>query len=153
MKKAEKTLLEAISGLLSGSMLGIEELHGDPEEREHSHRQQFMWSHIEEAFRNKIVDSPFHDSIKSAFHVVHSYKYLDDPRFMPALLAEMRSRAVPKEEMDKAVEAVKSVTKEVLKDGTERDFGWNEKLDEIVTMIQDVDRKVEKTEPFTGGVV
>ena len=149
MNVNETLLMEAVKNLLHGSMLGI-----DPhEDSDDSHHQQFTWSKIEESFRSKVNDSPFHDSITSAFHAVHSYKYLDDPKFIPAMQAELRSRAVPLKEQNMAIEAIKKTAVEILKDSCERDAGWSEELKSIVDMIQNPERKVEKTEPFTGGVV
>ncbi len=150
MKNEERMLFEAVKGMLHGSILGIKDLHGDPKDHEHSHNQQFAWSNIQEAFSSKIVDSPYYDSIRSAFTAVHSHKYLDDPKFAQAFIAELRSRAVPAEEQKNAITAYRKTISDVLKDDDERAFGWNENLDEIAERMQDLESE-GKTEPFTGG--
>jgi hypothetical protein len=148
MKNEEHMLFEAVKGMLHGSILGIKHLHGDPEDHEHSHNQQFAWSNAQEAFSSKIVDSTFYDSIRSAFTAVHSHKYLDDPKFLPAFVAELKSRAIPGVDQKSAVDAYKEVIKDLKND--ERSAGWNENLDEIAERMQDLESEGE-SEPFTGG--
>jgi len=152
MNDNEKLLVEAVQGLLHGSLLGIKELHGDPKDHEHSHNQQFAWSNIQEAFATKILDSAFYDSVRSAFTAVHSHKYIDDPKFAPAFMAEMRSRAIPTTDQEKAIEALKTVVKEALDQKDERSKGWSENLDEIAKRMQDLESEPESNKPFTGGM-
>ena len=154
MDQNEALLLEGIKGLFNSQTLGLKQLHGTPESHEHSHFAQFGWAGIEDVFNTKIIGSPFHEAIRSAFHVIHSYKYLDNPSFGMSFISEMQARAVPQVEQQKAIKALQETIKETLKDvGDEQSMGWNPQLDEIIDMVQNLSREPQKTEPFTGGIL
>lgn len=173
MKKTKKMLLEAINSFLNEEMdVGVSSSDVD----ETSHTQWFQWENINDMYRMEISNSAFYESISSAFYMVHSLKYLEDPSFGKLFISEMKNRAVPSDQMNLAFEALKKVIKdqngefpEYLKDygnmvaeistengsiprkWSERDAGWNPNIDEINNMTRNADNYKGKSEPFTGG--
>lgn len=149
LNKNEKTLLEAVKGLLSQDALGI---HFKSDE-ETSHTSQFRWEGIDDAFALKVSNSPFFESMTSAFYAVHSHKYIDHPTFKLALVQELKSRAVPEKSIEEAVKALDGIINELsAKKPSERDAGWNPNIDEITEMTRNADnRKPKREAPFTGG--
>lgn len=150
LKKTESILLEAISGYMKErTLLGLDKT----EPTEVSHTSQFRWESLKDEFALKIADSKFFESITSAFNAVHSYKYIDHPTFCIAFTAELKSRAVPADEIDKACKAVESLVNGLTADKpSERDAGWNPNLAEIAKMTRKADNHpMERPTPFTGG--
>lgn len=149
LSKNEKTLLEAVKGLLSQDALGI---HFKNDE-ETSHTSQFRWEGIDDAFALKVSNSPFFESMTSAFYAVHSHKYIDHPTFKLALVQELKSRAVPENSIEEAVKALDGIINELsAKKPSERDAGWNPNIGEITDMTRNADTRTPKREaPFTGG--
>lgn len=147
-KKLNQAITEAVKGMLNDSTLGL----GSSKD-ETSHTSQFRWEGIDDAYALKVSDSPFFESITSAFFQVHSYKYIDHPTFKLSLESELRNRALPTEEIDRAMGAVDSLVEELSKTKpTERDAGWNPNIAEIADMTRNADnRKLDRPEPFTGG--
>jgi len=143
-----KAITEAVKGMLSDSILGL-----DTSKDETSHTSQFRWEGIDDAYALKVSDSTFFESITSAFFQVHSYKYIDHPTFKLSLETELKNRALPVEEIDKAVKAVDALVEELsVKKPTEKDAGWNPAMREIADMTRNADnRKLDRPEPFTGG--
>ncbi len=149
LSKHETSLLEAVAGYLrERAVLGLPKA---PEET--SHTSQFRWESLKDAFALKVAESAFYESVTSAFHAVHSYKYIDHPTFKLALSAELKSRAVPTEEINKALKAVDALVEGLsAKNPSERDAGWNPQIDEIADMTRNADTRTPKREaPFTGG--
>jgi hypothetical protein len=152
MNNPENALLEAIHNLFhdSSELLGIAK--GKPDE-EISHRFEHQWNAIEYSYAMKSVDSPFHESLSSAFHDIHSYKYLNDPTFAIALDKRLSAIGVPIEERKNAIEYLDDVIKEFGgKNFEEKESGWHPQLDEIAKMTREVNnRKAEVTTPYSGG--
>lgn len=149
LNKQEQTLLEAVKGLLSQDALGV---HFKSDE-ETSHTSQFRWEGIDDAFALKVSESPFFESITSAFYSVHAHKYIDHPTFKLALVQELKSRAVPEKAIKEAVKALDGIINELSeKKPSERDAGWNPNIAEITDMTRNADDREPKREaPFTGG--
>jgi hypothetical protein len=149
LSKKENAILEAVSSMLQqSSKLGLQD-SGE----ETSHNSQFRWEGIDDAFALKVNDLTFYEAVTSAFHKVHSYKYIDHPTFKLALVTELKSRAVPQVEIDEACKAVDGLLNELSADKpSERDAGWHPNIDEIADMTRNADnRKAKRDEPFTGG--
>lgn len=145
----EAALVEAVAGFLrERAILGLPEAP-----KEVAHTSQFRWESVKDAFALKLSDSAFYESLTSAFHQVHSYKYVDHPTFCLALEAELKSRAVPTEEINKAIKVLTSLVEGLsASKPSERDAGWNPQLDEIADMTRNADSRTPKREaPFTGG--
>lgn len=149
LNKNERTLLEAVKGMLSQDALGM---HFTSDE-ETSHTSQFRWEGIDDAFALKVSNSPFFESVTSAFYAVHSHKYIDHPTFKLALVSELKNRAVPEVAIAEAVKALDGLINELsAKKPSERDAGWNPQIAEIADMTRNADtREMKRTDPFTGG--
>jgi hypothetical protein len=142
MNKSESMFLEAIGNLLKNN-----ESLGQVEKKETSHFFEEQWNNLEQEFALKVVDSPFHEELTSAFKSVHSYKYLDDPTFTLSLTKRLKTRAVPQEEIDKAVKASEKIISE-----NEQASGWNPNMEALRDVTTNADNRTPKQEkPFTGG--
>jgi hypothetical protein len=169
-EKIEKLLAEAVRGYMSSddAMLGLsyhDKKPGKLDDKESSHFQWHQWEYIDDSFSEKVVDSPFFESLCAAFFKIHSYKYLDDGSFPLALESELRSMGVPQIECVKAYKAIKEIVEEhkgnsdcwtvyteYSKGWGERDAGWNPAMDEIADMTRNADQREPKADdPFTGG--
>lgn len=137
----ERMLAEAVDTMLRHEPeLGLS-FHKDKEEG--SHFTQFKHEQILEMFELKTIDLIHHDAIVSAFNKVHSYKYIDDPKFIEAFEKELTWHGVPKYEIKDAIKAVNDVMADLAKDENIdpeefklQDAGWNPKLDEIKEVSQ-----------------
>jgi hypothetical protein len=149
MNAEEKALLEAVGNMLQqNAKLGLS-VHSDKEEN--SHNMQFEWEGIDDVFKLKTQNLSFQDAIVSAFFMVHSYKYIDDAKFLIAFEKELEARAVPQEEIDKALNIVIDMKSELEKDD-ERSYGWNQDMEGLKDVTTNADdRKSKPSEPFTGG--
>jgi hypothetical protein len=149
MKDNEKVVLEALQSLLNQrAKLGL----SSHEEIDTSNSAQDRWESISEAFKLKIVDSPFFDSISSAFRQTHDYKYVCNPTFKVAFESELKSRGIPHTEIAKAIDAVDSIVETLKKEPCESGAGWNPALAEIVDLTTHADdRKPKKSDPPHGG--
>lgn len=170
-EKLEKLLAEAVRGYMSSddAMLGLDYHNRKPgklDDSESSHYQWHQWEYIDDSFSEKVVDSPFFESLTSAFFKIHSYKYLDDSTFPLSLEQEFRSMGLPREDCIKAYKAISEILKEHKgntkcwdehiehsKSWGERDAGWNPAMKEITDMTRNADNRDPKKseEPFTGG--
>ena len=150
LKKSEELLLEAIGSLLSQkARLG---LPSENDYEETSHHSQYRWETIQEAFRLKIINSPFFDSMSSAFKQVHDYKYITHPTFKLALENELKGRGIPLNEIDTALKAVDTLVEGCKKDENERSSGWNPNMKDLVDVTTNADTRTAKpSKPFTGG--
>lgn len=151
MKDIERNLVEGISNLFKNSRSELGIAQTDVEETSHSH--EFQSRSLEEAFALKMNDSAFYESLRSAFHDIHSYKYLDDPTFAISLTKRMTAIGIPKEERQKAITALEELKKEFQsEDFEEKQSGWNVNIDTIADMTRNANnRKAERSRPFTGG--
>lgn len=161
LKKNEKNLVEALKNFLQqDAKLGLA-IHDNEET---SHNIQFQWEGINDAFRLAINESPFHDSISSAFYAIHSFKYLDDPLFELDLKQELLSRAIPKEEINKTMNIIHMLREniggskktdnqiELFRLGDEKSSGWNEQLKELADLTNYTSQlETKQSKPFTGG--
>lgn len=151
MTREEQLLLEAIKNNLfhnSERSLGI--TPGGVKETSNFFEHQ--WNSIEASFALKAAGSPFMESLTSAFHDIHSYKYLDDPTFGVALDKRLSAIGIPTEERKNAIRYVEDIRKEYGKDFQEKASGWNPHLDEIADMTRNANqRKSEVTKPYSGG--
>ena len=148
MDNGEKAILEALSALLRhNAKLGL------PVNNETSHQSQFRWEGIDDAYALKTAESPFSDSITSAFFAVHSHKYIDNPTFKLSFEKEMTGRAIPTPEREQAVKYLDEMVNELSATKlSEQDAGWNPAMDEIVDLTSNADNRTPKaSEPFTGG--
>ncbi len=70
---------------------------------------------------------------------MHNYKYLDDTTFVEAFDAELASQGVPTNERQKAAKLIPTIIKELSEESaqwSERDYGYNPNLDEIIDISQ-----------------
>lgn len=149
MQKKEQVVLEALQSLLNQkARLGL----STHDEIDASHSSQDAWESISEAFKLKIIDSTFFDSISSAFRQTHDYKYVSNPTFKVAFESELRNRGIPPIEIKKAIAAVDSIIETMDKKPCEQSAGWNPALDDIVSMTKHADtRTPEKSNVPSGG--
>lgn len=135
LSDTERLLAEAIDTMLRHEpMLGLS-VH-DKTNKERSHFVQFKHEQINEMFELETIDLVHHDGVVSAFSKVHSYKYLDDPKFCEAFRKELKWHNVPAEEQSIAEDACCKVIDKLCKEGKVsnwdmRSVGWNPQLDEI----------------------
>jgi hypothetical protein len=139
LNKTERLLAEAIDTMLRHNpKLGLS-FHDGTEET--SHFTQFKHEQINEMFELETTDLVHHDGTCSAFNKVHSYKYVDDPKFIEAFKKELSWQAVPDDERAIAEAAVGKVLTKLAKEAGIKEFdlqsvGWNPKLDEIQEISQ-----------------
>lgn len=149
MKQEERVVLEAVKSMLNQkAKLGL----AGHENLDDSHSSQDRWESISEAFKLKIVESPFFESISSAFRQTHDYKYICNPTFKEAFERELRNRGIPHIEIKKAIAAVDSIVESLTKEPCESAAGWNPAIADIAEMTREADsRKPEKSDPPSGG--
>jgi hypothetical protein len=152
MKDSEKLLLEAVRSMLRQDVkLGLAYHKPDQVKRESSHFMQFQRETIDDMYQLAISESKFADSITAAFSKVHCHKYIDDPTFKLAMDAEMRSMGLPKEDRELAIKSLDKVIKELV-EGGERGAGWNPRMDDLVDLTSNADkREMTHEAPWTGG--
>lgn len=138
LTQAEKNLVEALDTLLQDdTKLGLK-IHDD-EHASIERGYEYLHNQIDEMFAIKTAELVHSDSIRRAFTRIHNYKYIDDPSFIITMDKEMVGQAVPAAERQKAVEIITSVIEELKSDQTawaEKDFGFNQNLDEIKEISQ-----------------
>lgn len=147
----EKLLLEAFKNALGDDALGF--LPKDKQTKETSHSRQFKYEDINDMMFLKVNTSSFSDAIMAAFYQVHSYKEITDPTFELSFMKNLKAMGIPKTEQEKALTGVRSVVKELSKDGFkgEADYGWNPHMDEIVDVTSNADnRKAKNDIPFSN---
>jgi hypothetical protein len=149
--KLENMLLESIKNLLYKNEFNISE----EKEPEHAHNTQFQWEDINRDFALEIKDSDFFDSLNSVFYNVHSYKWIDDPKFEDAMIDLLHSQGIPKEDIVLSIKALNKVREQYLgKDKEyEKDVGWHQNLKDIENTTKNKsDSEVSDTnkETFSG---
>lgn len=150
LNKSEKAILEAVGNLLNqDAKLGLT-IHND---KEISHLSQFRWEGIDDLFTLKASNSPYKDSLTSAFYAVHSHKYIDHPTFKLSLEKELTARGVPTVAREAAMKFVDAIIEDLsAKNPSEHDAGWNPHMKDIVDLTSNADNRTPKREePFTGG--
>lgn len=119
---------------------------------ETAHTSQFRWEGIDDAFKLKVGDSPYADSITSAFFQTHSYKYLDNPTFKLSFERELRQRAIPNSEIHGALSHLDNMVNDLSNNPPEQDAGWNPDLDAIADLTSNADNRTPSPlDPHTGG--
>jgi hypothetical protein len=155
LKKDEKAILEAVSGMLQqDAKLGLGIHKGAVGfEKTSDHHSQFRWEGIDDLFTLEMSGSPHKDAVTSAFYAVHAHKYVDHPTFKLALEKEMKARAVPTPVREEALSKVDKIVEDLgPKNPSEQDAGWNPDMKGIVDVTTNAhDRKAKDSEPFTGG--
>lgn len=148
MTGLERMLCEAVGNMLrEKSSLGIVDAG-----EEIAHSMQFQWEGIEEMFALKTMDSKFHNEVTAAFHQIHSYKFIDHPRFALALEDHLKSRGVPAEEIQKAVKVIEEIKKELGGENfQETAKGWHKDLKEIADITTNADDRKPKNEEANSG--
>lgn len=127
MNNDEQILINAVNILLEDEINNIGLPKDDQTHRRLNNSTQFTEQNINVEFRNQIADLVHYESVCAAFSKVHSHKTVSNPTFTESMVAEMQSMAVPKEEQQKALDAVNKIAK----DDTEVDDGYNSQLDSI----------------------
>lgn len=127
LSEDEKLLVEAFRGALrdqiglKGHQPQIEEL----DERERG--SEYLHQQIDELFHHKTADLDHHTGVCAAFARVHSYKYVDDPRFKTVMDREMKAQAIPTEDRQRACDTIDAIIAELKRENrswSEQDAGW-----------------------------
>lgn len=135
LSQNESLLLEAVKSMLSGkAKLGLAVHEKSEAVKDDASSLQFLHENIEQQFHLDTYELPQRDSICAAFHKVHSYKYITDPKFTEDLIREFKAMAVPGEQQEKALDVVTKILKEMKSNNgwVEKDAGWHPQLDEIL---------------------
>jgi hypothetical protein len=121
-------------------------------EKETAHTSQFRWEGAGDAFKLKVVGTPYEDAVTSSFFQTHNYKYLDDPTFKLSFERELRGRALPEKEISSAMTHLDSLISDLSKNPSEQDAGWNPNMADLRDVTSNADSRTPKsTEPFSGG--
>lgn len=140
LNKNEKLLVEGITSMLhQDTKLGLAFHDQDKKEDQAEQGYQYLHEQIDDMFLLKAAELQHSESVTAAFRKIHGYKYLEDWTFMPAMDKEMINKAVPREERMKALEFIPKIVEELRSEQhiwSERDSGFNPKLDEIRKVSQ-----------------
>ncbi len=132
----EKLVLEAFETLLSQDAelgLSVHDYSKDSLERGF----EYLHNHIDDMFHMKSAELSHTDGINAAFSKVHSYKYIDDPKFATAMQKEMVAQGIPADEREKAVAFLDDIInelKEEQQEWAEKDSGFNPEIEEVTSM-------------------
>jgi hypothetical protein len=130
----DKLVLEAIANMLhdEGSiglpLNDVDDLNAD------ERGSQYLHSSIDDLFTLKANRLMHAESVISAFHKVHSHKYVTDFSFVTAMDKEMRARGVPTEERTQAMLFIPDIMEQLnreQKEWCEQDAGFNPRLSEV----------------------
>jgi polyhydroxyalkanoate synthesis regulator phasin len=151
----EKLVLEAFNSLLNqDAELGLS-IH-DYKDESIERGFEYLHNHIDDLFKVKSAELTHTDGINSAFSKVHTYKYIDDPKFATAMQKEMVAQGVPANERAKAVEFLDTIIdqlKDEQQEWAEKDSGFNPNLDEIMSMPESEDEfTIEDSDLNEGNV-
>lgn len=140
LSSVEQLLIEELKSLLDGKVdLGLS-VHKKDNILDTSNAFQLLHENINQQFHLDTTDLPHHDGICAAFTKVHSYKYLDDPKFIEDLRKEFTGQAIPAEEMTAALAIVEKIRNKIAsgknKEFQEKDAGWHPELDEVLAAAQ-----------------
>ena len=145
----EKLVLEAFDSLLNQDAelgLSMHDYKDDSIERGF----EYLHNHIDDLFRVRSAELSHTDGINASFSKVHTYKYIDDPKFITAMEKEMVAQGIPANERAKAVEFLSKIIdqlKEEQQEWAEKDSGFNPNLDEVTEMPEvDQDFSIEDTD-------
>jgi hypothetical protein len=133
LNKNEKALLEALDTYLQqDAKLGLS-IHGD-DDKDGERSFAYLHEQINDMFAVKAAELTHAEGVCRAFTKVHNYKYLDDWSFGMAMDKEMITQAVPLAERLEALKFVNRIMEELRteqQEWSERDAGFNPRLDEI----------------------
>lgn len=151
LNKDELLLVEGIKNMLKhDERLGLSMHDDDTETHKLEHGSQYLHEQINDMFEVKTAHLTHSDSVCRAFRKVHTYKYIDDFSFIPAMLKEMAATAVPVLERDRAISVIPRIISELYTEQnnwSERDAGFNPALDEVMELSrpeQPLDFKIHK---------
>lgn len=133
LTKEEKLVSEGIKNALTDNALGLQD---DIQNREDSHAFTNLHEEIEQQFRLEVLNLNHSDAIAATFNRIHSYRYLDDPKFAIGFMKDMKAQGIPLDECNKALTAIGKVRDKLLNDNNEKDAGWHPDLDEIIKLSQ-----------------
>lgn len=141
MDPNEKLLVEAVESFLSGqAKLGLKpDEKADNDNDPKARGPEYLHGQIDEMFAHKAAELTHHTGVCAAFSKVHNYKYLDDSTFSEAMDKEMTAQGIPAAERKTALEFIPSIIKELAEESEqwcEKDFGFNQNLDEIIEVSQ-----------------
>lgn len=132
----EKLVLEAFNSLLNqDAELGLS-IH-DYKDESIERGFEYLHNHIDDLFKVRSAELSHTDGINAAFSKVHTYKYIDDPKFATAMEKEMVAQGIPANERSKAIEFLGKIIdqlKEEQQEWAEKDSGFNPNLDEVTEM-------------------
>lgn len=141
MNKNELLIAEAIKSLFNqDAELGLQD-HDLEEFNSIEHSSEYLHNHISDIFHIKSSELTHSDGINAAFSKVHSYKYIDDPRFCEIMQKNMVGQGIPKHERDKACGFIEQIIKELQTDQkiwAEKDIGFNKELPDILNLLNDI---------------
>jgi len=164
MNPKESVLATAIHNLFSNdpSVMGIAQ--GKPGICDSTNCMPHQWEWINDIYKIKLVDkmgdSPFFESVSSAFYDIHSYKFIEDHKFNEAMILRLRSVGVPKQQIQIALECIQETIDQVKKECEipkeeefdERSAGWHHDLKEVMAASQQFNKKpTQRSEPASGG--
>ena len=137
MTENEMLLVEAVKSMFDQTAeLGLKD-HDLEAVNSIEHSSEYLHSHIDNTFHLYTADLVHATGINAAFSKVHSYKYIDDPKFKTALEKDMVAQGIPKHEREKAVGFVTKIVKELnssQKIWAEKDIGFNSELKDIMSL-------------------
>jgi hypothetical protein len=158
MNQKEQMLAEAVRCMFGNDPATLGIIKGKPISDPTS-RMPHQYEHIQELFALKVADSVFYESLRSAFYDIHSYKYINDPKFCNSLTARLKSIGIPHSEIRKACDMVEEIKKELGDKGGKWDTtkwnegaaGWHRNLEGVKASSQEFNEKPTREEPYSGG--
>lgn len=140
MNENEILLSEAIKSFLTqDAELGLKD-HDLKEFNSIEHASEYLHNHISDLFHIKSAELVHADGINAAFSKIHSYKYIDDPKFCAAMEKDMVSQGIPMSERQKACKFIEQILKELKNDQkvwAEKDIGFSKELPDILDLLND----------------
>jgi len=164
MDTKESVLARAIHNLFMDdpAILGIAQ--GKPGICDSTNCMPHQWEWINDIYKIKLIDkmgdSPFFESVSSAFYDIHSYRFIEDHKFNEALILRLKSIGVPKQQIQIALDTIQETIDQIKKDRKipkgeefdERSAGWHKNLKAIMAASQQFNKKpTERSEPYSGG--
>lgn len=135
LNQNENLIVEAFKSFLADNdNLGVPETTDEAVAERGSHH---MHQQIDELFAQKAASLVHFESVRGAFNKIHSFRYLEDARFVTAFESELKSRAVPVAEVAKACKYLEAVKEELAAENAhggseEQDAGFHPDLDEVM---------------------
>lgn len=158
MTPKESLLATAIHNLFMDDpkILGIAK--GKPPIHDDTNQMPHQYEYLSNLFKLKIMeslgDTPYFESISSAFYDIHSYRFIDDPKFSESLITKLKSMGIPQNAIKVATDKVQEIVKEMKngnKEWDERSAGWHKNLEGVKKTSQEFNQKPEREEAASGG--